>query len=209
MRQKITLTKPVAPTKPEKHRAGEIACDEVLFENLRTLRKHLADERAVPPYIIFSDVALRQMARFYPASDQAFSHISGVGDKKLREFGEFFLHEIVSHLQSNPRQIFADDSFSNRAESSAQSGPSAEAGFDEALFARLRRLRKQLADERSVSAFIVLYDSALREIARQYPATEAEFAGIRHVGVKKTQDFGGFFLAEIAEHLRTSSRQTF
>jgi len=55
-RQKITLTKPVAPTGPEKHRAGEIACDEALFENLRALRKQLADERAVPPYIIYSDV---------------------------------------------------------------------------------------------------------------------------------------------------------
>ena len=110
-RQNITLTKPVTPTGPEKHHVGEIACDEVLFENLRTLRKQLADERAVPSYIIFSDVSLRQMARFYPASDAEFSRISGVGDKKLREFGAAFLSEIAKHLQSNPRQIFADDSF--------------------------------------------------------------------------------------------------
>ena len=68
-RQKITLTKPVTAPEPAKHRAGEIACDEALFENLRQLRKQLADERGVPSYIIFSDVALRQMARFYPASD--------------------------------------------------------------------------------------------------------------------------------------------
>ncbi len=111
-RQKITLTKPVAPTEPQKHRAGEITCDEVLFEKLRTIRKQLADERGVPPYIVFSDVSLRQMARFYPQSDAEFSRISGVGDKKLHEFGATFLGEIVKHLQSNPRQIFADDSFS-------------------------------------------------------------------------------------------------
>ncbi len=111
-RQKITLTKPVAPTEPQRHRAGEIACDEALFEELRALRKQLADERGVPPYIIFSDVSLRQMARFYPANDTEFSRVSGVGDKKLREFGEMFLREIAAHLQSNPRQIFADDSFS-------------------------------------------------------------------------------------------------
>ena len=110
-RQKITLTKPVAPTEPQKHRAGEIACDEGLFEKLRALRKQLADERSLPSYIIFSDVALRQMARFYPASDAEFSRISGVGDKKLREFGEIFLREISTHLQTNARQIFADDSF--------------------------------------------------------------------------------------------------
>ena len=108
-RQKITLTKPVMPTGPEKHRAGEIACDEVLFERLRALRKQLADERAVPPYIIFSDVSLRQMARFYPMNGKDFSRVSGVGEKKLQEFGEIFLHEIALHLQANPRQIFADD----------------------------------------------------------------------------------------------------
>ncbi len=108
-RQKITLTKPVAPTEPQKHRAGEIACDEALFETLRALRKQLADERSLPSYIIFSDVALRQMARFYPTSDAEFSRISGVGDKKLREFGEQFLGAITEHLQTNARQIFADD----------------------------------------------------------------------------------------------------
>jgi ATP-dependent DNA helicase RecQ len=108
-RQKITLTKPVAPTEPAKHRAGEIACDEALFEKLRELRKQLADEHAVPPYIIFSDVSLRQMARFYPANEDDFSRISGVGERKLSEFGEVFLGEIAAHLQANPRQIFADD----------------------------------------------------------------------------------------------------
>jgi superfamily II DNA helicase RecQ len=112
-RQKITLTKPVAAPAPdkEKHRAGEIACDEALFEKLRALRKQLADERSVPSYIIFSDVSLRQMARIYPTSDKDFARISGVGDKKLREFGAVFLAEIAAHLQTNARQIFADDSF--------------------------------------------------------------------------------------------------
>ena len=112
-RQKITLTKPVVSTQPEEHRAGEIGCDEVLFEKLRTLRKQLADERAVPPYIIFSDVALRQMARFYPANEHDFSRISGVGERKLREFGAVFLREIAAHLRTNARQIFADDSFTS------------------------------------------------------------------------------------------------
>jgi len=110
-REKITLTRPVTAPEPATHRAGEIACDEELFEKLRQLRKRLADERGVPPYIVFSDVALRQMARNYPASRAEFARISGVGDKKLREFGEVFLGEIAAHLQNHPRQIFADDSF--------------------------------------------------------------------------------------------------
>jgi ATP-dependent DNA helicase RecQ len=116
-RRKIVLTKPMAapPSAPETApRAGAIGCDEELFERLRRLRKALADERFVPAYIVFSDVALRQMARYYPATDEEFSRISGVGEKKLKEFGAAFLAEIAAHLQSHPRQIFADDSFQQR-----------------------------------------------------------------------------------------------
>jgi ATP-dependent DNA helicase RecQ len=110
-RRKVTLTKPVTAPEPTAHRAGEIACDEGLFDRLRKLRKQLADERNVPAYIVFSDVALRQMARDYPAGERGFARISGVGEKKLREFGDVFLAEIATHLRTHPRQIFADDSF--------------------------------------------------------------------------------------------------
>jgi ATP-dependent DNA helicase RecQ len=115
-RQKITLTRPVTAPEPAKQRAGEIGCDEALFEKLRQLRKRLADEQAVPPYIIFSDVALRQMARFYPQTEPDFARISGVGEKKLRELGGVFMAEIASHLRANPRQVFADDTFTAPAE---------------------------------------------------------------------------------------------
>jgi ATP-dependent DNA helicase RecQ len=110
-RKSVTLTKPMTAPEPVRNRVGEIACDEDLFERLRELRKRLADERALPPDIIFSDVALRQMARNYPESENDFARISGVGEKKLREFGEIFLNEIALHLATNPRQIFAEESF--------------------------------------------------------------------------------------------------
>jgi ATP-dependent DNA helicase RecQ len=118
-RLRVTLTRPVAATGPAKHRIGDIACDDELFGKLRTLRKQLADELGVPPYIVFSDVSLRQMARFYPATDKEFSRVSGVGDRKLREFGEMFLREIAAHLQSHPRQLFADDFPQSGAEPAA------------------------------------------------------------------------------------------
>ncbi len=112
-RKKIVLTTPMTPAAaPEKApRTGAISCDEALFERLRQLRKTLADERSVPAYIVFSDVALRQMARYYPATDEEFSRISGVGEKKLAEFGKVFLEEIATHLRANPRQMFAEESF--------------------------------------------------------------------------------------------------
>jgi len=83
--------------------AGEIRCDEALFERLRHLRKRLADERNVPAYIVFSDVSLRQMARDVPRDTPAFSRITGVGEKKLREFAEIFLSEITAYVEAHAR----------------------------------------------------------------------------------------------------------
>ena len=108
-RQRIILTRPVAAPQATVQRAGEIPCDEALFEHLRRLRKRLADERGVPPYIVFSDVALRQMARLYPLTEAEFARVSGVGEKKLREFGAVFLTAIEAHLEANPRQVFVDE----------------------------------------------------------------------------------------------------
>src|SRR5438128_4669977 len=65
-RTPITLTKQIElVARDQKLRAGAIECDETLFERLRSLRRKLADERGVPAYVIFSDVALREMARNY------------------------------------------------------------------------------------------------------------------------------------------------
>ena len=86
-------------------KAGAIECDEVLFERLRALRRQLADERSVPAYIIFSDVSLREMARRYPANSTEFRSIPGVGEQKLKDFGEAFLLEIRGHSAENQRPV--------------------------------------------------------------------------------------------------------
>ena len=79
----------------------------MLFDRLRTVRRTLADERNVPAYVIFSDVALREMARTYPTTRPEFRRIPGVGEQKLKDFAEPFLGAITEYLASNPRQTFA------------------------------------------------------------------------------------------------------
>jgi ATP-dependent DNA helicase RecQ len=109
-RRPITLTTPldITASKRPKRRSGEIPCDEALFEELRILRRKLADERSVPAYVIFSDVALREMARAYPTTPAAFGRIPGVGQQKLRDFGEPFTVAIVEFLATHSRQHFAN-----------------------------------------------------------------------------------------------------
>jgi ATP-dependent DNA helicase RecQ len=106
-RPPLTLTKPkTKPVVVAVPRDGEIPCDEFLFQRLRDLRRRLADERDVPAYVIFSDVALRHMAREYPQSREELLGISGVGEAKLRAYGEIVLAEIQRHLAAHPRQTF-------------------------------------------------------------------------------------------------------
>ena len=112
------MTKPIAAPKAEKLRAekkyktrdygiGGIVCDEALFDRLRRLRKKTADERGVPPYIVFSDVSLRQMARHYPTTEGEFMRINGVGERKLADFGKTFMNSIAAYLRNNPRLTFS------------------------------------------------------------------------------------------------------
>jgi ATP-dependent DNA helicase RecQ len=80
---------------------------------------------------------------------------------------------------------------------------------DEALFERLRGLRRKLADERNVPAYVIFSDVSLREMARNYPTTTAEFRRIPGVGEQKLKDFADAFLGEIRNYLAANPRRTF
>ena len=72
--------------------------DTDLFERLRVLRKRLADELGVPPFIVFGDASLRDMATSKPKDLKEFAQISGVGEKKLAQFAEDFLAVIAEPI---------------------------------------------------------------------------------------------------------------
>ncbi len=76
--------------------------DSILFEDLRVLRKQLATENNVPPYVIFGDRSLQEMAYYYPMTRENLLEINGVGDMKFEKFGEVFMEIIKKHcLQNN------------------------------------------------------------------------------------------------------------
>ncbi|HEY9735674.1 MAG TPA: RecQ family ATP-dependent DNA helicase, partial [Trichocoleus sp.] len=72
-----------------------------LMERLRSLRKRLADEQAVPPYVVFAESALRQMAQQRPQTLESFARISGVGSRKLEQYGQVFTDEIYRFCREN------------------------------------------------------------------------------------------------------------
>jgi len=84
----------VGRTSGKRRRIGgalDIPCDEELFEKLRALRKTLADKKGVPPYIVFGDATLRLMALHKPRDAAGLLAISGVGERKLADYGQDFL----------------------------------------------------------------------------------------------------------------------
>ncbi len=73
--------------------------DTTLFELLRALRKQIAEEASVPPFVVFHDTALRQMSSSFPQTSERFLQISGVGQGKLERFGERFMSAIRAYAQ--------------------------------------------------------------------------------------------------------------
>src|SRR5438552_5195035 len=80
---------------------------------------------------------------------------------------------------------------------------------DEVLFECLRDLRRKLADERNVPAYVIFSDVSLRDMARNYPTTATEFRRIPGVGEQKLKDFAETFLSEIKNYLVGNPRRTF
>ncbi len=79
--------------------------DEGLFEALRELRMKQAQERGVPPYVVFGDASLIDMARRRPSSPETFLSIHGVGQKKCEEYSDVFLYAIESYCQENGLEV--------------------------------------------------------------------------------------------------------
>jgi ATP-dependent DNA helicase RecQ len=82
------------------NRAG-LEYNHALFALLRAKRKELADAAGVPPYVVFSDRTLVEMAAYFPQSNQNLLNISGVGQVKARQYGENFLEVIIPYCQKH------------------------------------------------------------------------------------------------------------
>jgi ATP-dependent DNA helicase RecQ len=82
--------------------------DPILFEDLRILRRRTAEEESVPPYVVFSDRTLMEMAAAFPTTPESLLRIHGVGERKSEVYGERFRAAIQGYVERNgtetPRQ---------------------------------------------------------------------------------------------------------
>jgi ATP-dependent DNA helicase RecQ len=80
----------------------QVSKNDPLFEALREVRKRIADEEKVPPFVIFSDAALKDMCAKLPKTSEEFLQVSGVGDLKLQKYGLEFIQAIRTFCEGNP-----------------------------------------------------------------------------------------------------------
>ena len=93
-------------TKPEEkvqitQKSYDEGLDKDLFDVLRSLRKRLADSEGMPPYVIFHDSSLKAMATQLPRDLSEFQRINGVGQVKLKKYGDLFVKEIANYCKNH------------------------------------------------------------------------------------------------------------
>ena len=107
--EKIAMVR-VVDKKKEKELYGTLDAqgsnfDQELFELLRILRKQIALEQGIPPYVVFSDRSLHDMASIFPRNDESLLTVSGVGEVKLERYGRQFLRLIDRYCSEHPDRV--------------------------------------------------------------------------------------------------------
>lgn len=97
--QKVSLTKPEMQIQTTQTEQPDMQYNQTLFNRLRSLRKEISDKQNLPPYIIFGDKSLKEMAVYFPQTTEQFSMIYGVGEEKLQKYGDQFIKEIILYCE--------------------------------------------------------------------------------------------------------------
>ena len=123
-RQALTLVRPAEEARQQRRNrsADPVQFDQRLFEELRALRTQLAEEKNVPPYVVFGNASLMQMAAMYPQDEDEFSDIRGVGRLKLQEYGPVFIKCIQAYIKVNNITTYRALRAVYRAASHSQTG---------------------------------------------------------------------------------------
>lgn len=93
---------------PDKPSNNNKSYDEKLFEMLKALRKKVAKEKDLPPYVIFQDPSLEEMATTYPTTKEELASVNGVGMGKVNKFGKDFLDLIQTYVDENDIETASD-----------------------------------------------------------------------------------------------------
>lgn len=162
----------------------------VLFEQLRRLRTQMAKEEQVPPFVIFSDATLEQMAAVRPVTRDELRQISGVGVFKLEKYGERFLKLIRDEGNEETETPW---------EENKNLAGERERGEAACIYDYLVSVRNRMADDQGIKPFQILSNHTLMDMSFRRPSQESEIKAVYGIGPAKFDKFGLLFLNAVQE----------
>lgn len=161
-----------------------------LFEILKELRKEIAHENNVPPYVIFGDITLKEMSVKYPVYKEAMLNITGVGELKYSKYGELFENTIRKYSEDNNIKISGEGTL-EIITSNNDNDLKLEIKTDNKLYNLLFEARKKWAEkEKNAYPQSIMHMNILKEISGRYPVSIEELKDISGFGPKKIEAYG-------------------
>lgn len=161
-----------------------------LFEILKELRKEIAHENNVPPYVIFGDITLKEMSVKYPVYKESMLNITGVGELKYSKYGELFENTIRKYSEDNNIKISGEGTL-EIITSNNDNDLKLEIKTDDKLYNLLFEARKKWAEkEKNAYPQSIMHMNILKEISGRYPVSIEELKDISGFGPKKIEAYG-------------------
>lgn len=162
--------------------AAEPPFRKPLFDKLRELRRQIAEEIGVPPFVVFHDNTLRQMAIYLPQNEPQMLNINGIGARKMAAYGQSFLDVIINFVAQDNEANEADKSETPPAEQEKNQLPPktllkkalSNAEYRALLGMKLAQLRDKIAEHYQTNAPKIYTDGDIDSFCAQMPiGTEA------------------------------------
>ncbi|WP_294153561.1 DNA helicase RecQ [uncultured Clostridium sp.] len=161
-----------------------------LFAILRKLRKEIADENNVPPYVIFGDVTLKEMSVKYPVYKEAMLNISGIGELKYSKYGQRFEAIIRKYAEEHNIKT-SEHGILEIMTSDKDNDLKLEVASDKKLYDILYATRSRWAEkENNAYPQSIMHMNTLKEISGRYPRNIEELKDISGLGPKKIEAHG-------------------
>ncbi len=177
--------------------------DNQLFEILRGVRHELAKENNVPPYIIFGDVTLKEMASKFPTNKDEMLKVSGVGEVKYSKYGKVFEEAIIKFTKENNIEIsnYEVENNETKIPDINVEDIRLEVTTDLELYRILDIKRKEFAKKEGVLPQAIMSMNTLKEISGRYPNTLEKLKDISGMGPKKLSSYGDSIIQIVNEYI--------
>ena len=159
-----------------------------LFEILSDLRRFIASNEKIAPYMVFGDATLISMANSYPTTEDEMLNISGVGEIKYQKYGKQFINAIEKYILD--KNIDKESINKNDAKSSKEKEEFFKVDTDKDLYELLKKLRAKFARKENLPYHMIMPKNTLKEISGRYPLELDKLNDIAGMGPKKIEKYG-------------------